>query len=85
VAPRQIYACFDGGNTYRRSIYAEYKQKRRDRDSEIDDVVKKKADQFVANLRERYDMAFASHIVHQMAKNKLLKDEDLTKLLDQDG
>lgn len=36
VAPRQVIACFDGGNTARRALYHGYKAKRKQRDHEED-------------------------------------------------
>lgn len=37
---------------------------------------------FVKELKERYDLQFAAHIVKNMAEQKLLKDDAIAKLLD---
>ena len=44
----------------------------------IDELAKK----FTQDLRNRYDLAFASHIVQRMADQNLLKDDAIAKLLD---
>lgn len=49
--------------------------------NQIDNTVKKKAEDFVKEARKRYDMAFAAFIVDNMKKQNLLKDERLAELL----
>lgn len=54
-APRQVLCCFDGGNNFRRSIYAQYKQKRRDKKTSTElssqvDELQKQAKRLLAYL-----------------------------------
>jgi thioesterase domain-containing protein len=48
----------------------------------ITDSVMSYAEKFVEEMKQRYDMAFASQIVSKMAEKKLLKDENIEKLLE---
>lgn len=49
--------------------------------NQINNMVKKKAEDFVKEAQKRYDMAFAAFIVDNMKKQNLLKDERLAELL----
>lgn len=50
-------------------------------DSCIGTMVESKAKSFVNELRERYDMAFATFIVDNMRKQNMLKDDKIAELL----
>ena len=46
-----------------------------------DDIIKKLAEKFAVELKQRYDIMFASQIVNKLNENGLLKDEAIVKLL----
>ncbi|MCK5018268.1 MAG: hypothetical protein KAS32_14520 [Candidatus Peribacteraceae bacterium] len=50
--------------------------------SNVSEHVMKYAKQFVEETKKRYDLAFASQIVSKMAEHKLLKDDNVAKLLE---
>ena len=50
-------------------------------DSQVKDLAKKFSDE----MKKRYDAAFACHIVDNMRKNGLLKEDEITKLLESTG
>lgn len=50
-------------------------------DNNIETMISSRAKSFVDELRERYDMAFATFIVDNMRKQDMLKDEKIAELL----
>lgn len=48
----------------------------------FESVIKKVASDFSTEIKKRYDLLFASQIVIKMGENGLLKNEDISKLID---
>lgn len=47
----------------------------------IKDSLKKQADLIAVDLKKRYDLQFAAHIVNKLSEQGMLKDDELLKLL----
>jgi hypothetical protein len=48
----------------------------------VDDIIKKLAEQFGAEMKKRYDLLFASQLVAKMKESGFLKEEVISLLID---